>query len=481
MLVHAASPAVPGPVAGTDVAARLEQLEASNAQMVEAIDQLVSALLDTRAELAEARKPAPPDTSRPLLEARLQELEKTVALERCLQDLTAVSRAHLKRRLAVFVGTTYLGCNVKYAWLAARDAAAAQDMDIWFLPHDARQEAQILSLTPDCFPHNWDAWSAEDVQRALEAAVVVTSDHFLNPNPYAAALLAGARQVQLWHGISIKEIGLRNLVGLKHMSPRMGRVMATCGPYASLVGTAAHQLDEWQRWFSFEHYAALGYARNDVLHREPSTADLLNVDHDTRERMQATRRAGRKVWFYAPTFRDGKGLAWLLEAGLDELAAAVQRQGDLLVLNVHPVEAPQVHKVAPLYPSICFVAPRTDIYPLLRDSDALITDYSSVMFDYLHLDRPVLLYRPDHEAYVSQSRQLFDAKLDDALPGVLVHRMDELVQALRRLRHDTHGAARRALRARLFDHEDGASASRLLVHIDEQLQLALDRHVPGRR
>jgi hypothetical protein len=65
--------------------------------------------------------------------------------------------------------------------------------------------------------------------------------------PRAAALLAGARHVQLWHGVSIKEIGLRNLAPLKHMSARYARVLATCGPFATLVGTAAAAEAEWRR------------------------------------------------------------------------------------------------------------------------------------------------------------------------------------------------------------------------------------------
>lgn len=462
-----------------DLQARVQQLEAFNGEVCSAIDNLVSAMLELKQNAAQSAPTVQPAAAAELaaLGSRMRELEQQLSLERTLHDLRSVSRSQRKARIAVFVGTTYLGCNVKYAWLGALREAAALDMDVWFLPFDAHQAEQVRSITPNCFPADWNDWSAADVQRALSAAVVVTTDHLLNPNPYAAALLAGARHVQLWHGISIKEIGLRNIHGLKQMNPRLARIMATCGPYASLVGTAATQIDEWQRWFSFEDYAPLGYARNDVLLRTPDARDLLNVDAAALEQMRAARRRGRRVLMYAPTFRDSEGLAWMLAAGLEQFADAVRQRGDLLVVNVHPVEAPQLPRLAPLFEHVLFVTPRTDLYPLLRETDALVTDYSSVMFDYLQLDRPVLLYRPDHERYISRSRQLFDAKLD-LLPGPLAGDIGALLTELGQLGrhdHDRHAEARRQLREQLFDHHDGRATERLLAHLAQQVETACAR------
>jgi CDP-glycerol glycerophosphotransferase len=160
---------------------------------------------------------------------------------------------------------------------------------------------------------------------------------------------------------------------------------------------------------------------------------------------------------------------------MEQVAAEVARRGDLLVLNVHPVEAPQVPTIAPALPSVAFVTPRSDVYPLLRETDVLVTDYSSLMFDYLHLDRPVVLYRPDHARYTRQSRQLFDAKLS-TLPGPCVETAQALTDALRRQGTDTHRAARQALRAQLFDAVDGQSAERLWPHLMAQMEAAIASH-----
>jgi CDP-glycerol glycerophosphotransferase len=440
--------------------ARLAGVEAFNTQVSQAIESLVSSVVEKSQELA-------------TLQVRLRETEQQLNLERSVRDLERTSRLHPKERCVVFVGTVYLGDNVKYAWLAFRERARAVGIACWFLPQDEHQEQLVRGLGDACFPHRYADWDAEHLHAALAAAVVVTSDHFMNPNPYAAALLAGARHVQLWHGVSIKEIGLRNLAPLKHMSPRYARVLATCGPYASFVGTAANAEGEWRRWFGFERYAALGYARNDVLHREPTEGDLLNVDRTAWQRARDTRAAGGRVILYAPTFRDANRAKWLVEAGVGRVVRELARRGDCLLVNLHPVEQPHAAELAQAMPGVNFVTPRTDLYPLLRESDALVTDYSSVMFDYLHLDRPIVLFRPDHRDYTEKSRKLFDAKLA-VPPGPVAADAQALLSLLAKkdLGAAAHAEARHTLRASLYDDHDGRSGERLADLILDELARA---------
>lgn len=457
--------------AAAALAERVAQLESFTAQVGSAIEQLVGAVV----EVQQARSAEVPEHAAELsaLRSRLRDLEQQLALERSTRDLAQVSLMHPKSRRAVFVGTTYFGCNVKYAYLAALQRDADLGIEAWFLPYNAEQQALVESLGGRCLPAGHAHWTPDHLHTALSAAVVVTSDHFLNPNPYAAALLAGARQVQLWHGVSIKEIGLRNLAPGRALGPHFARVLATCGRYACMVGTTAGGEDEWRRWFAFEHYAPIGYPRNDVLYREPTEHDLAGCDRETYERARATLARGKRVILYAPTFRDGRP-EWVLQAGLDKLAQAAAQGGDLLVVNLHPVESPQIPKLAPHLPGVAFVAPRTDLYPLLGQASALVTDYSSVLFDYLHLDRPVLLFRPDHAAYTQQSRKLFDDKLS-LLPGPLFDDAAALAKALRRGdlgQTEAHAQARGRLRRQWFDHHDGGSAGRLLALVEEQLARA---------
>lgn len=461
----------------TQLHARMAQMEAFGDQVSAAIDQIVNGMLELRAEATTALA-----TEVGSLQAKVRDLEQQLHLERSSRDLAEVSRMHAKTRSVVFVGNTYFGDNLKYAWLACRRAAAGRGFDCWFMPHTAEQEAIVRGLHAPCLPTAWEQWTAEHITVALSAAVVVTSDHLLHPNPYALALLAGARQVQLWHGVSIKEIGLRNLPALRHMSPRVARVLRTAGPYAALLGTTRSGEAEWRRWFGFQRYAPLGYPRNDVLHREPGDEDLLNVDRNAYSRARKARERGQRVLLWAPTFRDANRTQWIIEAGLPAIAQELKRRGDCLVVNLHPVEQPSVPELAQAFPQVTFVAPRTDLYPLLRQCDVLVTDYSSVMFDWLHLKRPVLLFRPDHADYTQRSRKLFDAKLH-ALPGPCVATADELLATLARPgRLDTpeFEAIRARLLAQWFDQPDGAAAQRVVDLVVQELDLALPKPaLPG--
>jgi CDP-glycerol glycerophosphotransferase len=462
--VAAAAPAVPAPASGADTDSRLQQLEAFDVQVTNAIESLVTAVLEVKTGVR--------DDLAPVL-AKLKDLEQQIALDRACRDFADVSRMHPKEPTVVFVGTTFFGDNVKYAWAAFRQRAQTLGIECWWLPFDAAQQQLVESLGGHCFPVTPADWTPEHLHTALSAACVVLTDHFLNPNPYASSLMAGARHVQLWHGLSIKEIGLRNLPGGRAFGPHLARVLATCGRFASFVGTTQGNEADWRRWLAFERYEPIGYPRNDVLHRQPAGADLANVDLAAYERANTTRAAGRRVFVYAPTFRDAERGRWILNAGLEQVARAVAERGDCLLVNLHPVEAPMAPELAKALPTVGFVAPRTDIYPLLALSDALVTDYSSLIFDYLQVDRPILLFRPDHGRYVQHSRKLFDQRLA-TLPGPVSEDAAALIRDLERVgKKDAHAAARRALSKDTFDHHDGQAAERVIALIAAEVERAV--------
>lgn len=457
---------------------RLDQLDDFTAQVSQAIESLVDGLLQVQ------QKESHQDTILKL-QTKVLELEQKLNFERLQGDLAHVSRMHGKERRVVFVSGRLFSDNIKYTWMAMRVHAEREGIDLWYLPFDTEHEQKVRELGGQCFPALPQSWTPEHVTTALGAAVLVTHDHLLNPNPYVPAMLAGARHVQLWHGISIKEVGFRNLVGLQHFSPHMARVLRTCGWFSTFVGTSTAYEHEWRRWFGFERYAPLGYARNDVMYREPSELDLVNVDLETLKRMKRARSEGQPVFFYAPTFRDADQASWLIKVDLDLAARGIKAMGGLLVLNLHPVEQPYQAQLQKALPGVHFVQPGTDIYPLLRDTSALITDYSSLMFDYLHLDRPIFLFRPDHQAYVDQSRKLFDAKLAD-LPGPVLDSAAALVQTLRATfarksvqptPPDAYAPQRHALAQRMFDHLDGKAGERLAALLTHEVDQVVPSHV----
>jgi len=418
-----------------------------------------------------------------LLEATraIESTARQLELDRACRSLAEMSRFAPKSRTVVFVGRWHFGDNLKYAWLAALAHADAAGFECWYLAPDARQERLVRSLGANCLPCDANEWTPEHFQIAQRTAVLVMADHFFqdgyHPNPYAPALFAGARWIQLWHGISIKEVALRFPMALRDMSAFRAQAFASCGRYASFVGSSLAAEIEWRRWFGFERYSAAGYPRNDVLHREPSERDLVNVDLDALAFARGAHAHRGRAVLYVPTFRDGNPGTWLHDIGLDTIAQALAARGDRLLVNLHPLDQREQAALMRRYPQIRFVREHSDLYPLLREIDLMITDYSSLMFDFLPVGKPMLFYRPDHASYVGEARPLYDAKVA-TLPGALCDDLASLVAALRahaQALDAPYAPIRAELQQRLFDRCDGRAAERVVALIEHELVLAQPR------
>lgn len=118
--------------------------------------------------------------------------------------------------------------------------------------------------------------------------------------------------------------------------------------------------------------------------------------------------AGEKVLLYAPTFRDerrggNQPAGFDLSAALDALEAATGAPWRCLTrahsLNLRVDGAGE--------PRIMDVTNWPETAELLLCADLLITDYSSAAGDYVLLDRPVILYQPDLDDFVSTNRQMY--------------------------------------------------------------------------
>lgn len=172
-----------------------------------------------------------------------------------------------------------------------------------------------------------------------------------------------------------------------------------------------------------------------------------------------------------PTFRD-TGLDFLDADGnfvlnIPSLARYVAENDLLLLLKLHPYM--QEAKLSRL-PGVIRYPNKMDIYPLLPLADVLITDYSSVSFDFLLLDRPVIYFAYDRERYARRDRGLwFDY---ETLPGPIVQTQEKLLRELSAALYagkDSHVRSRKEWREKLFLHYDGKASERICRFIGETL------------
>ncbi|MBO0907702.1 bifunctional glycosyltransferase/CDP-glycerol:glycerophosphate glycerophosphotransferase [Arthrobacter sunyaminii] len=234
----------------------------------------------------------------------------------------------------------------------------------------------------------------------------------------------GQFYLQTWHGTPLKKIGLDVPQRVLSLSYRdlMAReaqwwdLLLAQNDFAAAVLPAA-------LGYTGEVLTA-GYPRNDAL-QLPATRDrvrsLLGIPVD------------QKVLLYAPTWRDsvrdGDGRSdWVGFLDVEEAARLLGPGWTFLIRGHHNVAG---QRQIENHPAAIDVTDYPEVNDLYLASDALVTDYSSAMFDYAVLKQPILLLAPDLNEY-KRSRGLY---LDPAehLPGVpVVKTTPELVTALRR-------------------------------------------------
>lgn len=287
-------------------------------------------------------------------------------------------------------------------------------------------------------------------------------------------LIRGARVIQLWHGAPLKEIELGlHLRRLERLSPVKRLAVETyktiLGRYRRtnlLVSTSEFFTEHaFRKNFHADRILALGYPRNDVIldpGRSEGALTTCNVDTEAGARMRKHREAGGKVLAYMPTFRKDKVSPF--DAGhvdLKRLSEHCERLGILLVLKLHPLMRGR-YSVERM-DCLVEVDPDSDIYPLLSNVDLLVTDYSSIYFDFLLLDRPIVFYPYDLEDYLRDDRGfLFEYR--DMIPGVCTRTFDELLTAIQVhvQGKDEYSAQRGRVLRLAFDYQDANAAQRLV-------------------
>ena len=168
----------------------------------------------------------------------------------------------------------------------------------------------------------------------------------------------------------------------------------------------------WERVYPSGTYESLetGYPRNDVL----ATA---TPEHMERVRAELGIEAEQKVVLYTPTHRESER-EYVPLLDVDELA---ERLGSGYVVLVRAHYFYQDAAVATgVSHRVLDVAAHPSIEDLAIASDLLITDYSSLMFDYAVLDRPIVIYAPDWETYSRERGTYFDLMAEP--PGAVAGR-----------------------------------------------------------
>jgi CDP-glycerol glycerophosphotransferase len=315
-------------------------------------------------------------------------------------------------------------------------------------------------------------WQREWYEALATSRYIVTNQHL----PGWFRRREGQVVVQTWHGTPLKRIGF-DIEDLHFADTKYFEKLAVeAGNWSYLVSPNRFSTPILRRAFRYEgEILEVGYPRNDVLFT--TGAEREAVVADVRRRIDLP--AGKKVVLYAPTWRDDefyRGGQYKISMMID-LEAAQARLGDdhVLLVRRHPNVVDQIKGAGNGF--VYDVSAYPDMADLLAIADVLITDYSSVMFDFANTGRPMLFFTYDLEHYRDKLRGFyFDFEAE--APGPLLATSDEVIEAIRTADATVEQYATRykAFAERACDLDDGHAAARL---VDAMLKSGGTPGAPG--
>ncbi len=278
---------------------------------------------------------------------------------------------------------------------------------------------------------------------------------------------AGQVYLQTWHGTPLKRLGCDIALGTSNAMFSAKSIHARYrnegARFTHLVSPSEFASSRFITAFDLERLGKVssiieeGYPRNDML----STF--------TPEQAAAVKRRlgipeGKKVVLYAPTWRDDQhvaGVGYTYDLGVDFGYLQEALADECVVLfRAHYLIANEFDFSR--YEGFLYdVSDINDINDLYIVSDLLVTDYSSVFFDFSILGRPILFYMYDLEAYAEEVRGFY---LDlEELPGPIVRTQEDLVGTI------SDAASRlTGFRERFAYLDDGHASERVLACIRPQ-------------
>jgi len=304
------------------------------------------------------------------------------------------------------------------------------------------------------------AWQVVRAAYHLATATVFIVDDYFFPI-YVIAPRPGTTIVQTWHACgAFKKVGysvVDKTFGADEELTARVRIHSnyTVCLLASMSAAPAY-MDAFHQ--PIERFRAdLGIPRTDVLFGE---ARIAATTAAVRRRYAIP--DGKTVVLYAPTFRGEHGTSAHFADDLD-LRLLHERLGDdhVILVRLHPF----IRANAPLGPELggfaIDVSDHPDINELLLVSDILVTDYSSVIFEFSLLGRPMVFFAPDYEAYERERGFYFDYRT--GVPGPIFETTAPLAAYLRAGAFDLPRVA--AFREASFEVADGHATERFVHRI----------------
>lgn len=316
--------------------------------------------------------------------------------------------------------------NAKYLFIEMSNQGA----DVVWLSQDKKtvQLIRSLGLKAQCVLSLKGAW------RALRSKYWII-------NAYTSDILwafsGGVTVINLWHGVGIKRAEYNVKAGpLYDRYIRKTFKEAFYHPEAYrkpdyLVTASDFQTEFFCKTFRIPESSCIkcGYPRSRILvcNEKERLAHIKAYEPASTAELISKIKGFSQTWIYMPTWRDSQRDIFAQNMDLGKLNEALAEKNELLLLKPHPNT---IVRDLGAYPNIMLLDPSADVYPILPYTDVLVTDYSSVLYDYLLMDgKKVVLYLYDVKDYVKDRD--FAYPFDENVTGQKVLNFEELLAAVK--------------------------------------------------
>lgn len=354
------------------------------------------------------------------------------------------------RKKYIFIAKDFIGANSKFLYFAM----CKKGLDCIILTNNISQLNELKT-------HNYNGAKLN----SIKAHILLAQAKFIiveQGDNSALLNLKSAQQktLQLWHGIPLEHMNLLTDITYDYF--------LSTSEFVSNTG--------FKKVFLAKNFLNFGYPRNDVLLRKHSKTDLLFTDNKIYEFVKNAKANDKKIIIYMPTWRESdfnEGQIQITNLGLDfdKLNSFLAPKNTYFIIKFHPF----VHFYCDEFfknsdfSNILFYNAQSDIYPLLKFADILAGDYSSVYYDFLLLNRPILFYLYDH-GKCSKMAHGYIYEFDDFSPGLKAYNQSEFHQILSDTLNgnDHYENERLTLRKKLFDFVDDKSCDRIAEILKEK-------------
>jgi len=304
---------------------------------------------------------------------------------------------------------------------------------------------------------------------SMRASCVIVCTGLGDVNRFA---IAGSKKIELWHGTPLKKIGYDNtyFARKKLQENKFKKYILNCIPFLNIkadlvISTSEESKKKIMSAFKLEdnNVVITGQPRNDVLFSSTKCSYIDKIKRNINFKY---------IFTYIPTCR---GIGYVdtdlftkYNFDIRLMQNALEKLNGILIIKPHHYNTFK-NKMNVSFNNRIFISSDQelpDIYPLIKQVDVLITDYSSIYFDFLLLNRPIIFAPFDFEEYIRTTDEFY-YNYNEVTPGPKSKNWDDVIKYMYESINEPekYKKQRETINALFNFYNDGKSSERVYNEI----------------